>query len=325
MQGDDIVYLFKLGFIEIDFSSVISFLVGILLGCIIMALIYALLLAMSLRNKKFLVKTEDDSLTNQEVKAMVLEAQKQFKDRGLRGDKSKIGYCKELCAGLVQGIAARFYPNSKTPYLELSVEESVMLMGYIQRRIDELLDRRILKQAKRLKISSIVSVSEKALQVTDSKLFDLSKKGIGAVKSALNVVNPAYWFRKLVMDNAINLILGKICLVIIAVVGEESYKIYSKSLFNKELSIETNIEEILDSIDTDMSKLKNDAKNNTLSLNEEDSSEPLHKEDLAFFKKRILKDYQVDSSYEAIFDSNMEYKSKAVEPSIMEDYEDEEI
>ena len=45
-----------------------------------------------------------------------------------------------------------------------------------------------------------------------------------------------------------NLILDRICLVVIAIVGEETYKIYSKKVFNLDVDIDTGTDAILDEV-----------------------------------------------------------------------------
>ena len=44
------------------------------------------------------------------------------------------------------------------------------------------------------------------------------------------------------------MILDKICIVIISIVGEETYKIYSKKVFNKEVEIDTDTEKELEDL-----------------------------------------------------------------------------
>ena len=255
--------LFKLGIFEIDFTAVISFIVGIVLGAVALCMLYALFVIGSLRNKKFLIKTDNDDLTTTEVKQMIIDCQSTFKDSALRGDLSRVAHCKNLCVSLAYGIATRFYPKSKHPLLELSIDEVMMLTIYIENRIDEILNRKGIRLLKKLKISSIVEFTQKTNKVMDSKAFKITKEvntTLNAVKKIINVVNPAWWFRKLVIDNTINVITNKMCLVVIAVVGEETYKIYSKTVFNKEVDFESNVDEILTSISNDINTASEDMK-----------------------------------------------------------------
>ena len=264
MKGDDLMnFLFKIWIINIDFSTIISFLIGVIFGATLICLIYALLVVASLRNKKFIIKTDADTLTTKEVKEMILESQKNFKDKDLMGSNSKISHCKDICTGLVYGIATRFYPNSKYPLLELSVDEALILSSYIRKRIEEILDRKVLRLLKKMKISTIFDLTQKTNKVTSSKAFKLSKEAnttINGIMKVVNVVNPVWWFRKIVISKTTDIITGKLCMVIIAVVGEETYKIYSKTVFKENVEIETNVDALLSSIDKDLQDASDEIK-----------------------------------------------------------------
>ncbi len=257
------VFLFKLGIFNIDFTTILSFIIGIFLGAILICMIYALFVLASLRNKKFIIKTEEDNLTTTEVKDMIVTCQKSFKDKGLRQELSRVAHCKNLCTSLTYGIATRFYPKSKHPLLELSVDEVMMLTIYIENRIEEILNRKGIRLLKKIKVSTILDFTQKTNKVVDSKAFKITKEvnsTVNTVKKIINIVNPAWWFRKIVIDKTLNIITNKLCLVVIAIVGEETYKIYSKTVFNKEVDIQSNIEEILTSIDEDLIAASNEIK-----------------------------------------------------------------
>lgn len=304
--------LFKLGIFEIDFTAVMSFIVGIVLGAVAICMLYALFVIGSLRNKKFLIKTDNDDLTTTEVKQMIVECQSAFKDSALRGELSRVNHCKNLCVSLAYGIAARFYPKSKHPLLELSIDEAMMLIVYIENRIDDILNRKGIRLLKKLKISSIVEFTQKTNKVMDSKAFKITKEvnnTLNAVKKIINVVNPAWWFRKLIIDNTINVITNKMCLVVIAVVGEETYKIYSKTVFNKDVDFESNVDEILTSITDDINTASNDMKK------EVDETEPLNlNNDFKPIKKFKSRGYYLNgqNNYKSIYNNNFPFITKIV-------------
>ena len=264
--------------IRIDFSSILSFLIGVFFGAIIILLIYVLLVLLSLHDKRYMVKTEEDSLQDSDVKRMVLEAQNTFKDKSLRGDLSKPAYCKNIVSDLALEIASRYYPNSKHPLLELSVDEIVILIGYIQKRIDDLLNRKGLRLLLRLKVSQIVALSKTTINVTSSKAFKTTvnaNKKFQKVKKVLNVINPATWFRTLVINNTIGIIINKLCLIVIAIVGEETYKIYSKKVFQKEVDLETNVEELYNELDKEIIENKNSLEKENEESNKKEASDDM--------------------------------------------------
>lgn len=110
---------------------------------------------------------------------------------------------------------------------------------------------------RKLKVSTIVSISTKKKEVEESKAFQTTmviSQNLNKMKYVLNVLNPLNWGRKLIVDRIMNIVVDQICLVIISIVGEETYKIYSKKVFHKEVEIDTGsnefIEEMTDKIKT---------------------------------------------------------------------------
>ncbi|MGM9969577.1 MAG: hypothetical protein ACI35S_04175 [Anaeroplasma sp.] len=315
--------LFKLGIIEIDFGMIISFLIGLAIGALIICLVYAVVVVASLGSKKFIIKTQEDSLTVQEVKDMIVTAQKSFKDKSLRGDLSRVNHCKNLCKDLVYGIATRFFPNSKYPLLEISIDESVLLVGYIQKRIDEILDKKGIRLLKRIKIASIVSLSQKTANVVDSKIFQVGKDLNGAVsiiKKAANVLNPAWWFRQLFIDKTVNIILNKLCLVILAVVGEETYKIYSKKVFDLDISIDSDVDKLIDSIDKEIADVRDSVNRD---VNEEYVTITTPEENNYNFKRKVYINSSDKIEYISIYSEKNKLKSKKTNEIRSLEYEKE--
>lgn len=281
------MFLFKLfGIINIDFGTIISFIIGIFFGIVIICLIYAIVVVASLGDKKFIVKTEDDSLSEQKVKELIKNAELIYKDKKIRGKNSRVNHCYKISKDLAYGIASSFYPNSKYPLLELTVDEVISLLGYIQVRIDEILNRRGLRILKKFKVSFITDISMKTTTVLNSKAFNVTKnvsKKVGFLKKVVNVINPVVWVRKAIIDNTMIIVLDKLCMVVISVVGEETYKIYSKKVLNKEVEIESDVDELIDSIkdEIDVNENKN--------------------EDLKFMNHYYVS--KTKNNYESIFDS----------------------
>lgn len=274
------------GIINIDFGTIISFIIGIFFGIVIICLIYAIVVVASLGDKKFIVKTEDDSLSEQKVKELIKNAELIYKDKKIRGKNSRVNHCYKISKDLAYGIASSFYPNSKYPLLELTVDEVISLLGYIQVRIDEILNRRGLRILKKFKVSFITDISMKTTTVLNSKAFNVTKnvsKKVGFLKKVVNVINPVVWVRKAIIDNTMIIVLDKLCMVVISVVGEETYKIYSKKVLNKEVEIESDVDELIDSIkdEIDVNENKN--------------------EDLKFMNHYYVS--KTKNNYESIFDS----------------------
>ncbi|MDE6655420.1 MAG: hypothetical protein K2J85_00340 [Anaeroplasmataceae bacterium] len=243
------IILMQIGIFNIEFSTIISFLLGAVMGFIILLLVYALAVISSIRTKNFIAKTDADDLTTQEVKDMVAQTQRAYKDKTLRKDISRISHCYSLSRDLAYGIAVRFYPTSNHPFLELSINELTLLTGYITSRVDEILNHRGIRMLRKLKISTIVNLSSKTKDIEESKAFQTTKtisQNLSKAKYVLDIINPIKWGRKLIVDRIINLIVDQICLVIISIVGEETYKIYSKKVFHKEIEIDAGTEDLIE-------------------------------------------------------------------------------
>ena len=249
------------------------------MGFIILLLVYALAVISGISTKNFFVKTDKDDLTTQEVKDMVLRTQDSYKDKALRGKKSRVAHCTSLSKDLAYSIAVRYYPKSKQPFLELSINEITLLTGYITERVDEILNHRGIKMLRKLKVSTIVDLTNKKKELDESKVFQTSLeigKNVNKAKNILNIINPINWGRKLIVDRIINLIIDRICLVIISIVGEETYKIYSKKVFNKDVNIDTGSQQFL-------SEMEESIKNAAIEM----ELEPEIKDNQVRFKSRI--------------------------------------
>lgn len=75
----------------------------------------------------------------------------------------------------------------------------------------------------------------------------------------INVVNPVYWARKFVVNKSIDFTIKKLCMIVIATCGEETYKIYSKAVFDQVVEIDSGIEDLVNDIQNDITEIEEDA------------------------------------------------------------------
>lgn len=282
-----------------DYRIILSFIVGLALGMVLICLIYALLIILSLRDKKYTVKVNPENLKEEEAMNMIHLAQASFKDKNLRGKMSKPQHFKRLTSDLVYGIASSFYPDSKYPLLEITLDEAIDLIGYVQKRLDDIFDKKLIKLLKKFKISDIVSMSLSTQTVMDSKAFKVTQSisaKASKVKKVIDIINPVNWFRRLVVDNAIKIVTNKLFLVTLGIVGEEAYKIYSKSVLKVETSIDSNVDEIVDSISDDIREI----------ANQEDEEERLR------FLSRSYKATNKELSYCSSYDAKYKFMERIV-------------
>lgn len=67
-------------------------------------------------------------------------------------------------------------------------------------------------------------------------------------------MNPVYWGRRITQEVALNIIVVKIGLALIAITGEETYKIYSKKVFDEDLSIDMGVDGIYEDINKELER-----------------------------------------------------------------------
>ena len=255
------IYL-SIGPLNFDFSALVSFIIGIGFGFLALLLIYLYSVIRSLNKNLKLRATDETDIDEEEIKMLIKDSQSQFKNRALR---TEIGYAKflgQVTKELTIDIAKKFFPKSKYPYLELTVEETLKLNHYITDRLSEILKGKIFNLTRGWTISKIVEMNETKTKIENSSVMKTAKK-LNKVTTAavqiLNAANPVYWFRKLTVDKVVNIIMVRIGLALIAVTGEETYKIYSKKVFN----VEKNFENDIDQIYIDLKKDLKDAGENS--------------------------------------------------------------
>ncbi len=300
--------LVKIWIFNIDFSSVLSFIVGVLLGMILCSLIYALIIVINLRDKKYRVEANPENLRQEQALEMIKNAQKAFNDRELRGKLSKGAYFRRLTTDLVYGIASSFYPDSKYPLLEITIDEAIELIGYVQYRLNDILGKRGLRILKKFKISSIVSASLMSQEIMDNKAFQVAKnvtEKASKVKKIVDTINPLKWVKRLIVDNAIAIVTHKLYLASLAIIGEEAYKIYSKSVLKHEETIDSGVDDIVDSIESD---LKEAFEDNAVEENQK-------------FKTKAYRTSDIKYGYQSAYDLNYSFKNKIVEERHEEEQE----
>ena len=123
---------------------------------------------------------------------------------------------KESVLTLVNNIASKCFPNSKKPLQELSIDESILLAKYVIQRIEELLET---------KVVTLLTTKKK---IDNNAIVKVAKKVSKIAKIGLTIVNTIAKPFKLIGTGTKNLILNKIMLVTFDIIGEETYKIYTK-------------------------------------------------------------------------------------------------
>lgn len=248
---------------EFNFSILISFLIGVGIGLTIAVFIYLILVLTTMKQKKFIVKTKVNDVSETDILKLIEDAKIQFKDEKLRGDTNCFAYAYDISKNLVISIAKKFYPKSKHPLLEISVDELLMLGTYISKRMDEILDHRGLRLLRKVKVSYVAGLYDVKEDISNNEVIKTTKKykineAWNAAKKVINVVNPVWWVRKFVINKGMDIISKKLCIVLISVVGEETYKIYSKSIYETESTIDTNVDLLVSDLEDEVERQKDE-------------------------------------------------------------------
>lgn len=234
---------------EFNFGLLISFLIGIGTGLALAVIIYLIIVLTSLKNHKTIIKAKEE-VSNEEILNLINDAKDQFRDNKLKADRDNFSYCYDISKNLVISIAKKYYPNSKHPLTEVSIDEILMLGAYISKRLDEVLSHKGLKFLRKVKVSTILSLYDFKEDISKNDIVKTTRKykigeALGAAKKVINIVNPVWWVRKFVANKAMNIVIKKLCIVMISVVGEETAKIYSKSIYDQYITIDSGVAELV--------------------------------------------------------------------------------
>lgn len=249
--------------IEINLQVFIAFFIGLFLGFILLLLIYLYAVLKGLKRDLILNKVEEEDIDEEEIKWLILSAQKNFKNKELRQEVGYGGLLSSEIKELTMAIASKFYPNSPYPYLELTIDETLEFTNYLTNRVKELMASPILKMFRAMTLRKIAELNNTKNKIEESRLVKVAKKTkitkiASSALKVLNLANPFYWFKKLTIDQAVSLITVRIGTEIIAIVGEETYKVYSKKVFQVEKTLEPTVEDLYESIKEELKEVEED-------------------------------------------------------------------
>ena len=221
---------------SINISSLIAFLIGIIVGPILFVLIYILITTKTIKKDAIILDENSKNITKEEIEQDIKIAQDSFLRRTKEQKEITFKNIEIVSLQLIKQIASRFYPDSKNPICELTFEEIILLDHYIVEKLESLLDKRMLKPLRKLKLSQVLQILNIKSSIDNSKPVKVAKKykfkKIGQIIwQAINIFNPVTWTKNVVINPAINILSKKICLQIIETIGQETYHVYSKQVF----------------------------------------------------------------------------------------------
>lgn len=242
-------------------QTFIVLLIGIILGFVICGALYGLMMIFSLKSEQTTRKDKKLNITPnnekiikevEEIKSKFLETSEGFTM------KERFQYLGSTVMETINVVAAEYYPESKYPLYELTIEELIVFLRYLSYRIEEVFNKPFLKVFKKMTISQVFRFMETRKKISDNKAVKAatklnSSKFKQIIMGIVNYANPIYWIKKLVVGTTINIAVRKMCIVIIDIVSDETNKTYSKVIFNKEQQIyQEEINRELQQIEEDM-------------------------------------------------------------------------
>ena len=209
--------------IPFEFGSIIAYLSGIATGFILAGLIYVLLMLLSINKSKKIIEASVNNISEEDVRIMISQAKDNYKlIKTSEVKEIKENAYKESVLTLVNNIASKCFPNSKKPLQELSIDESLLLAKYVIQRIEEILDKKVVRIVKKLTVKQIVTLLTTKKKIDNNAIVKEAKKVSKIAKIGLTIVNTITKPFKLIGTGTKNLILNKIMLVTFDIIGEET-------------------------------------------------------------------------------------------------------
>ena len=236
----------------LELSTLISFAIGLIFGMVLFTLLYTVFFVRGLRIKPQLSAQSpmDEAALKEVLKAhtdAMLAAQKEL---------SFFDAFTTSAKALTEEIATYYYPESKYPLMELSVDELLQLDDYIHDRVAKTLNQGLLKNVKNVRVSRFKELVDFKKKLDDQAWMKIvsskkTRKGIEATLGVINAFNPVYWFRKVIIKTSINTLNRHIAKSMLAVVAEETSRVYSKNVFNETIDYDL-VEREIKKLDEDL-------------------------------------------------------------------------
>lgn len=154
---------------------------------------------------------------------------------GISDRDSLISLVDELM-WLVEEVASIYYPDSKNPLFELTIEELFLLIREIISLLSNVVYDIGIPNLEKLKVSTIkdlVLFGGKVMKVYNLRSVRITIGFINAAFKIQSVVTPIYWIKKGTNDLSITSLSQFIIKCMFEIVGKETANIYSKNFIEK--------------------------------------------------------------------------------------------
>ncbi len=213
------------------------FLLGVLSGISISILTILIFLIIISKKQKTILEKEEISRVEVEeeyIKKLIKEKRERIIKGKSIGFRSNYARVEEEVKNLTAEIAKSYFPQSKYPKYELTIEETLELNIHISKRLLEELKKKRYKLFRELRISQILYLNNTKKNIMEKDFIArLNKyKIVDIVRSGwmiYNIANPVYWVKKITLRASMEATLRSFGVLIINIVGEEVTSVYSKS------------------------------------------------------------------------------------------------
>lgn len=154
---------------------------------------------------------------------------------GIINHDSLIGLTDELL-WLIEEVAKIYYPDSKNPIFELTIEELFLLIREIITLLSNVVYDIGIPNLEKLKVSTIkdlVLIGGKVMKVYNLRSVRITVGFINAAFKLQSVITPIYWIKKGTNDLSITSLSQFLIKCMFEIVGKETANIYSKNFIEK--------------------------------------------------------------------------------------------
>lgn len=150
---------------------------------------------------------------------------------GIKDKDSLITFTDELL-WIVEEVAKIYYPDSKNPIFELTIEEAFLLVREIIYLLSNVIYDIGIPNLEKLKVSTIKDLflfGGKVMRVYNLRSVRITVGFINAAFRLQSVVTPIYWIKKGTNDLSITSLSQFLIKCMFEIVGKETANIYSKN------------------------------------------------------------------------------------------------
>jgi len=213
---------------------------GYLAGVLTMVLILALMNYFTYWQEKKYKKEQKRlfEVADGEIRELIKEKKEKLYEVSFLGVEENAKRIRDDVIDLTKQIGKKYYPDSKEPIYELSIEEILELNIHISERLLKSLNLKRFELLKKLKISDIIYLNNLKNKVMNYKVVKKANElkildKIWKSWMLLNIANPSYWVRKVLYNGALEVSMRSLGILSLNIVGDEINSVYTKKYKKK--------------------------------------------------------------------------------------------